>query len=123
VPRVSQRIPFPTLGIEAPMLVRRGNEQRKTWFRSDRVFNCNGQWYFHTREGIDVGPYESHLEAEIESGLLRELIVHANVQGDSLQVLRDFILESFTLGRPLNVMVADGSEPIVIGRPVEDYPG
>jgi hypothetical protein len=102
------------------MLVGRRNEQKQTWFRSDRVFNCNGQWYFHTREGIDVGPYDSHLEAEIESGLLRELIRSAAVSGDTLQVLREFILESFALGRPLNVMVADGSEPIVIERPAED---
>lgn len=102
------------------MLVGRHDEAKRTWFRSDRVFNTNGQWYFHTREGIDVGPYESHMEAEIESGLLRELLRSSGKSSDVLQVLRDFILESFTLGRPLNVMVADGSEPIVIERPAEE---
>jgi len=97
----------------------RRNESRKTWFRSERVFNCNGQWYFHTREGIDVGPYESQLEAEIEATMLKELIKSSSVDGEALTVLRDFILESFTLGRPLNVMIAQGAEHIEVERPAE----
>lgn len=102
------------------MLGGRDNENKQTWFRSDRVFNCNGAWYFHTREGIDVGPYESQLEADIEAEMLRELIRHANVEGEALSVLKDFILESFTMGRPLNVMVGDNAESIIIERPAED---
>lgn len=27
--------------------------------RSDRVFEDNGYWYFHTREGVRVGPFDS----------------------------------------------------------------
>jgi hypothetical protein len=99
--------------------VSRRNESAKTWFRSDRVFNCNGRWYFHTREGIDVGPYESQLEAEIEAGMLKELIKNSHIDGEALGVLRDFILESFTLGRPLNVMIAEGAEHIEVVRPAE----
>jgi len=100
------------------MLVgRRDENSKKTWFRADRVFHTNGRWYFHTREGIDVGPYDSQLEAEIEAGMLRELIKHTRARGESLSVLRDFILESFTLGRPLNVMVADQAEHIVVSPP------
>lgn len=102
------------------MLVGRDDEQRQTWFRSNRVFNCEGVWYFHTREGIDVGPYESQLEADIEAEMLRELIRHANIQGEALSVLRDFILESFSMGRPLNVMVSDDAESIIIERPAAE---
>ena len=101
------------------MFVGRNDEKKRTWFRSERVFNWNGGWYFHTREGIDVGPYESQLEADIEAEMLRELIRHANVQGEALAVLKDFILESFTMGRPLNVMVDENAESIVIERPAE----
>jgi hypothetical protein len=101
------------------MLVGRRDESNKTWFRSERVFNCNGGWYFHTREGIDVGPYESQLEAEIEAGMLKELIKNSHVGGEALTVLRDFILESFTLGRPLSVMIADDAEHIEVKTPVE----
>ena len=49
----------------------RQNEQSRTWFRSDRVFLSDGKWFFHTREGVDVGPYESQFEAEIEAGMLK----------------------------------------------------
>lgn len=98
-------------------MVSRRNESGKTWFRSERVFNTNGRWYFHTREGVDVGPYESQLEAEIEAGMLKELIKNSQLDGEALTVLRDFILESFTLGRPLNVMIADGTEHIELEGP------
>ncbi len=102
------------------MLVGRRDERSKTWFRAERVFHTNGKWYFHTREGIDIGPYESQLEAEIEAGMLKELIKNTQVRGESLSVLRDFILESFSLGRPLNVMVADNAEHIVVSPPSAD---
>ncbi|MFT6388587.1 MAG: hypothetical protein ACJAUP_001970 [Cellvibrionaceae bacterium] len=42
----------------------RGDEQDKFWFRSDRFFNADNQWYFTTRENRDVGPYFSREEAE-----------------------------------------------------------
>jgi hypothetical protein len=103
------------------MLVGRRDERSKTWFRADRVFHTNELWYFHTREGIDVGPYESQLEAEIEANMLKELIKNTRMRGESLAVLRDFILESFSLGRPLNVMVNDkDAEHIVVDSPPAD---
>ncbi len=102
------------------MLVGRRDERSKTWFRADRVFHTNQKWYFHTREGIDVGPYESQLDAEIEASMLKELIKNSSLRGDSLVVLRDFILESFTLGRPLNVMVNENAEHIVVNPPFGD---
>ncbi len=102
------------------MFVGRVEEEKRTWFRSERIFNCNGEWYFHTREGIDVGPYESQLEADIEAEMLRDLIRHAQLHGEALSVLKDFILESFSMGRPLNVMVSDGGESLIIERPAED---
>jgi len=37
----------------------RKNEDAKSWFRSDRFFIINSQWYFNTREGQNVGPFES----------------------------------------------------------------
>jgi hypothetical protein len=55
------------------MSVARAGERRHTGNRSERVFTSNGQWYFRTREGVDVGPYESQFEAEIEAAILKEL--------------------------------------------------
>jgi len=28
--------------------------------RSDRVFQKGAFWYFHTRENVQIGPFESH---------------------------------------------------------------
>ena len=79
----------------------RSNETARTWFRSERVFLSDGKWFFHTREGVDVGPYESQFEAEIEAGMLKELL-RERADGDgALDVIREFVLDSYVMGRPL----------------------
>ena len=84
------------------MTVGRKKEEPRTWFRSERVFLADGQWFFHTREGVDVGPYQSQFEAEIEAGMLRELIRERAAKGDaSISVIREFVLDSYAMGRPL----------------------
>ncbi len=90
-------------------MVGRRNESSKTWFRSDRVFHCNGEWFFHTREGIDVGPYDSNFEAEIEAGLLKELLKTLRDEDAPIATIRDFILDSFSWGRPLSATYSEES--------------
>ncbi len=80
----------------------RQHEDQKTWFRSERVFLTDGEWYFHTREGVDVGPYPSQFEAEIEAGMLKELLRNVPRGEEALSVIREFVLESYAMGRPLN---------------------
>jgi hypothetical protein len=71
------------------------------WFRSSLIFATGERWYFHTREGVDIGPYDSRFEAEIEAGILRELL-HGIEQGEpALAVIREFVLDSYGMGRPL----------------------
>lgn len=36
----------------------------KAFSRSDRLFLNSGLWYFHTREGTEVGPFRYRKEAE-----------------------------------------------------------
>lgn len=36
------------------------------YFRANRFHNSNGYWYFVTREGINMGPFESKERAETE---------------------------------------------------------
>ncbi len=48
----------------------RSGEEAKVWYRSDRVFHSDGAWYFHTREGVDIGPFSCHFDAELESSIL-----------------------------------------------------
>ena len=77
------------------------NERPRTWFRSERVFLSDGRWYFHTREGVDVGPYDSQFEAEIEAGMLKELLRERAEPEAALNVIREFVLDSYVMGRPL----------------------
>lgn len=84
------------------MKVSRANEDARVWFRSERVFlSSDNDWWFQTREGVDVGPYETQYEAEIEAGLLKELL---RVEEDAAGVesaIRQFVLDSYSIGRPL----------------------
>lgn len=57
------------------MQYRRGESASKTWYRSDRLFCLNGQWFFSTRENINMGPFASRAEAEIE---LAQFIRHVS---------------------------------------------
>ena len=41
-----------------PPMRRREDHEEKTYFRSERVFAMNGQWYFGAREG-DCGPFRT----------------------------------------------------------------
>ena len=42
---------------------RRDDVEEKTYFRSDRLFCSNGQWFFTTREGAQ-GPYGQRDQAD-----------------------------------------------------------
>lgn len=78
------------------------DEKPKTWFRSERVFLSDEKWFFHTREGVDIGPYDSQFEAEIEAGMLKELLRERAAKGvASISVIREFVLDSYAMGRPL----------------------
>jgi hypothetical protein len=71
----------------------RHGEALKTWFRSARVYRCNERWYFHTREGIPVGPYLHRSEAEDDSELLVRLLRNHSPD-DSRRLIRDFLMRS-----------------------------
>ncbi len=83
------------------MNVARSNEKTKTWFRSERVFLSDGHWFFHTREGVDIGPYDTQFEAEIEAGMLKELLREGGQGQRCMAVIREFVLDSYAMGRPL----------------------
>lgn len=37
----------------------RDKEAEKTYYRTDRIFRADDQWYFTTREGFNIGPYQN----------------------------------------------------------------
>jgi hypothetical protein len=63
---------------------RREDNEDKTYFRSDRLFLMNGQWYFGSREG-DCGPFASR---EVAHAALARF-VHEKVALDSFQKSRE----------------------------------
>jgi hypothetical protein len=46
------------------MIAHRYGEEVRPPFRSQRLFSENGQWYFDTREGTQVGPYRDLREVK-----------------------------------------------------------
>ena len=90
--------------------VARSSEHRRSWFRSERVFlHAPNEWYFQTREGIDIGPYDSQFESEIEAGLLKELLQGVRDDATIKLIMRQFVLDSFAMGRPLSPLFREGS--------------
>jgi len=73
----------------------RKHEQPRTWFRSDRVFCSDGAWYFHTREGVDVGPYRNKFEAEVDAEMLKSLLLGVD-ELQARRVIREFMLDERT---------------------------
>lgn len=71
----------------------RQNEPAKTWFRSDRFFRSDQKWYFHTREGISVGPYRTRFEAEVDAGMLLSILRDTPVE-HTHRAIRNFLLGS-----------------------------
>jgi hypothetical protein len=63
---------------------RREDNEDRTYFRSDRLFLMNGQWYFSSREG-DCGPFASR---EVAHAALARF-VHEKVELDSFQKSRE----------------------------------
>jgi Domain of unknown function (DUF6316) len=46
---------------------RESDGEYNNYKRDDRFFNLDDNWYFTTREGLVMGPYESRCQAESES--------------------------------------------------------
>jgi hypothetical protein len=59
--------------------VRQG-ESADSWARSTRYFNVGSVWFFTTREGIDVGPFENKKEAVEHSRCLLKSLRDKNAR-------------------------------------------
>ncbi len=74
--------------------------EQDDWERGDRVFYKDGEWFFQTRERIDVGPYKSQFEAEVEAGLLKELLAGVTDANRLEAIVRGFVIDSQPVGGP-----------------------
>jgi hypothetical protein len=80
---------------------RRKHESPRLWFRSERIFRSNGQWYFHTREGIDVGPFATRFAAEVEASILKNILKEVPEPQRARTRIREFMMDSEMSGADL----------------------
>lgn len=79
----------------------RGGERQRHWYRCERVFCADGAWYFHTREGVNVGPYVCQFDAELEAGLLTQKLKQSQ-KGEATAIIRDHMLDALGDSGALN---------------------
>ena len=100
----------------AGVQARRG-EVGRNWFRSSRVFAHSAEnWYFRTREGVDVGPYDTSFEAEIEAGLLKELLKKCESNSERTATIKDFVKDGLEMGHLLNPIQSEECIKVVVIR-------
>jgi hypothetical protein len=55
----------------------RTGEQESIPERASRYFQQEEYWYYHTREGVDIGPFDSLSEAETGVSDFIDFVLHA----------------------------------------------
>ncbi len=64
------------------MIPKRFGEEADPPFRSQRLFAENGQWYFDTREGRQIGPYHDRTQAKFALAVfLAQRLLIVNMAG------------------------------------------
>jgi hypothetical protein len=86
-------------------MANRRDESPKTWFRSDRVFRVDGEWFIHTREGVAVGPYSDKFAADVDAEVLKSLLVGV----DAVQAMD--IIQAFMDSDGRNIIRAQKAVP------------
>jgi Domain of unknown function (DUF6316) len=59
-------------------------------YRSERCVLINGLWYVATREGVDVGPFESRVEAESAAKQIAKSLVNFSAPEAALRFVREY---------------------------------
>lgn len=70
--------------------VRQG-ESPHTRFRTERCFSTEGRWYFSTREGLDVGPYDTKSAAETDARRLVRLLRKCTTDEQCILAIYEFV--------------------------------
>ena len=83
-------------------MANRRDEEPKTWFRSERVFRADHEWFIHTREGIAVGPYNDKFAAEVDAEVLKSLLIGVN-KNEGEGIIREFMASGGNLRRDVSV--------------------
>lgn len=68
----------------------RNGEPDRTWFRSQRIYRKEDQWFIMTREGMDIGPYESADQARKDAQRLIEHLQDVQSSTEAVLVIKEF---------------------------------
>ena len=68
----------------------RHGEGYRNWYRSGRYFQADGAWFFSTREGIDVGPFETEAEAKKHERRLVAMLQRASSAEEAFQIIHEY---------------------------------
>lgn len=92
---------------------RKNDDDARTWFRSERLFQKAGKWFIRTREGVDVGPFASRTAAETEAGALQTALEGLSRPEDAEATVKGFLLDAQLpadgLGSLTDYVVKEGS--------------
>ena len=66
--------------------LRQGERKESSPVRTSRFFKSGDYWYYSTREGVDIGPYDHREAAEMGCSEFIEFVRHTNPAfSDTLQ--------------------------------------
>lgn len=68
----------------------RGGEEQRRWYRAARFFQVDDVWFFSTREGIDVGPYYSEVDAKKHERHLVSLLIRTRTPEEAYRVIYEY---------------------------------
>ncbi len=70
-------------------------ERPQAWSRIDRIAETAPGWYVRTREGINIGPFSSQFQAEIEASMLVAKLARAGAAaGVASEIIRKHQVEA-----------------------------
>jgi len=76
--------------LKPPLQSVRKGESAKTWFRAGRFHESEGVWFFDTREGIEVGPFETRKAAVHHERRLVAILAKAKTAGEAHSTIYEY---------------------------------
>ena len=72
-----------TLSSGDTTMKRKGDPKTQPRYRSDRIVEEGGKWFFYTREGTMKGPFEGEMEARLQVEVYLKVLASNMLSADS----------------------------------------
>jgi hypothetical protein len=97
----------------------RAGEEPRMWFRADRVFRADGEWFIQTREGIAIGPYPRKAAADMEAEVLQSVLSEAH-PAQARDIVIGFMMSEGQDPEERDAMVEQAMFDSAVARLVDD---